>query len=294
MTAFFHQITSTIFHPIYLFLMVMGVVSLWLTPKTVWWIVWGMAAALMGWYLGHISPFGLIILAGFTLAVVLYYRGPNIAGLKAVLGIGISAAGVLLYMHFLPGFSNWHLIHGIKVSAASTPYHFYLSADKIIPGIVLLAMGHAMAVSSQWREIFVQSFIPILLLLAVLIGLPTSIGYIKYDPKITEWLVVWLPINLLFVCIIEESLFRGFIQKELGEMFPFLKGKDLICLLIAAAVFGLTHLPAGLTMVGIATIAGLGYGYAYMKTQKIEAAIMVHFVINLIHFFFFTYPALAR
>ncbi len=50
---------------------------------------------------------------------------------------------------------------------------------------------------------------------------------------------------------------------------------------------------AGVT-VGLATIAGLFYGYAYWKTNRLEASILVHFGLNLIHFVAFSYPALIR
>jgi len=44
----------------------------------------------------------------------------------------------------------------------------------------------------------------------------------------------------------------------------------------------------------LAAVAGIVYGYAYEKTQRIEASILCHFGVNIIHFIFFTYPALAN
>ncbi|NLW46303.1 MAG: CPBP family intramembrane metalloprotease [Firmicutes bacterium] len=43
----------------------------------------------------------------------------------------------------------------------------------------------------------------------------------------------------------------------------------------------------------IAALAGIGYGYAYHKTQRIETGILVHFALNLVHICCFTYPALS-
>ena len=37
-------------------------------------------------------------------------------------------------------------------------------------------------------------------------------------------------------------------------------------------------------------MAGLGYGWAFMRTQRIEAAMAVHFGVNAMHFLLFTYP----
>jgi membrane protease YdiL (CAAX protease family) len=42
-----------------------------------------------------------------------------------------------------------------------------------------------------------------------------------------------------------------------------------------------------------ATVAGLGYGWAFLRTGRIEAAIAVHFAVNAVHFLLFAYPRLA-
>jgi hypothetical protein len=46
--------------------------------------------------------------------------------------------------------------------------------------------------------------------------------------------------------------------------------------------------------VALATIAGLGYGWIYQRTGRIEASILTHFALNAVHFFAFSYPALQR
>jgi membrane protease YdiL (CAAX protease family) len=48
-----------------------------------------------------------------------------------------------------------------------------------------------------------------------------------------------------------------------------------------------------LALVLLATIAGLFYGAAYLRTRRIEGAILTHFALNAAHFLAFTYPALA-
>jgi membrane protease YdiL (CAAX protease family) len=32
------------------------------------------------------------------------------------------------------------------------------------------------------------------------------------------------------------------------------------------------------------------YGYAYLKTGRIEAAVFAHLILNITHFLFFAYP----
>jgi hypothetical protein len=66
-----------------------------------------------------------------------------------------------------------------------------------------------------------------------------------------------------------------------------------LALVIAAVLFGLVHYKGGSTYVAAGVIAGLGYGWAYLRTQRIEAAMAVHFGVNATHFLLFVYPGLA-
>jgi membrane protease YdiL (CAAX protease family) len=57
-------------------------------------------------------------------------------------------------------------------------------------------------------------------------------------------------------------------------------------------LFGLAHAHGGPALVVLATFAGIGYGAAYQRSGRIEAAILAHFALNAAHFLMFTYPAL--
>jgi len=57
-------------------------------------------------------------------------------------------------------------------------------------------------------------------------------------------------------------------------------------------LFGAAHAAGGGVYVLLAAISGLGYAYAYYATQRIEAPIIVHIVVNAVHFIGFTYPHL--
>jgi membrane protease YdiL (CAAX protease family) len=99
-------------------------------------------------------------------------------------------------------------------------------------------------------------------------------------------------VNLFFTCVAEEALFRGFLQNQLTQLLSQWTYGSTISLILTSILFGLVHFPGGWSYVFLATVAGLFYGYAYFKAQKIEASIWVHFLVNAIHFLAFTYPAL--
>ena len=69
-----------------------------------------------------------------------------------------------------------------------------------------------------------------------------------------------------------------------------------ISIFISALLFAVTlpgHRQGGLIFLAFVTLAGLFYGYVYHRTKRLEAAIFVHFLVNLTHFLFFSYPMAA-
>jgi membrane protease YdiL (CAAX protease family) len=61
----------------------------------------------------------------------------------------------------------------------------------------------------------------------------------------------------------------------------------------AAVLFGLVHFAGGAGYVLVAGLAGVGYGLAYRR-GGLQASVMAHFGLNLLHFSLFAYPMLAR
>ena len=70
-------------------------------------------------------------------------------------------------------------------------------------------------------------------------------------------------------------------------------GREIAGLVMAAVVFGLAHYAGGVWSIVLATIAGVGYGWIFWRTNRIEASILTHFLVNTTHILCFTYPARA-
>ena len=133
--------------------------------------------------------------------------------------------------------------------------------------------------------------ITLLTLVAVML-LSLWLGYVNWQPKWTPLFIIWAWGNLFFTCIAEEAFFRGFIQKNLMRVLSNITGGTALALLISSVLFGLAHLAGGVYYVILSIVAGIGYGWAYHRTQRIEAAILTHFTLNSLHFLFFTNPVL--
>lgn len=87
----------------------------------------------------------------------------------------------------------------------------------------------------------------------------------------------------------EEAIFRGLIQRELEQ---FRLG-SVIALVVASLLFGLAHWAGGPKYVLLSTVAGFGYALAMRRSGRIEGSILTHFLLNSLHYSFFTYPALV-
>lgn len=268
-----------------------AVLALWWRPKIS--IVLGFAAAGLAFYLNYISNLGatwLVIIALMAFAYPLYQRPTWV---KFIHGLGIFAGCFLFYLHLMPGVYNPIMLDSVRLGTDSWPYRSYLNVDKIFLSVALLAVCVQLNKSKQdWVASFRSVVGPFLLLAVVLAGLGLTLGFVRLDVKIPTILWLWLPTNLLFVCVADQALFRGFLQKELSVWLKNVQGGHWLAIGVAALAYGGLHFYGGPVYMLLSTIAGGVYGYAYYKSGRLESAIAVQFLINLTHFFFFSYPAL--
>ena len=197
-------------------------------------------------------------------------------------------------LHILPGFNNWAFYQDIRLSNNSALFSVWFNFDKPLVGLFILGFCYNQLIhnfTDFWRML--KSILPVMLGGIALIYLLSNImGYAQFDPKLTTVFFPWAIKNLLFTVTAEEALFRGVIQNHLSKLIKHNHSAS-IALGIGALLFGVAHYSGGLSYVILASIAGLLYGYVYMKTHRIEAAIVTHFLLNAGHFTFFTYPTIS-
>lgn len=253
------------------------------------------AAVLAALAVDVVEPLGCVWLATFALAVQVFATSPNRGG-RTVSAIAIVALGGALIAHRLSGFHNPRVISGLQLSADAIPYRLHLNFDKTCVGLILLALAHPLLRSgAEWRDMLRRAWPIAVGLLGVTLVLSLAIGYVRFAPKFPREAWLWIWANLCFTCMAEEAFFRGFIQFRLSQAWASVHGGKGLALGVAAVLFGLAHFGGGPVYVVLATIAGAGYGWVYLRTGgRIEASILTHFMLNAVHFFGFTYPALQR
>jgi len=214
---------------------------------------------------------------------------------RVLSAIVLSALGLGLGIHLLPGFQNLRVLNNVYISSNGIPFSLYLNFDKTMVGIFILGILHQrISTKAEWCKMF-KTMVPRALVVIFIVAiLSFSFKFVWFDPKLPHSLPIWAVTNLLFVCLAEEGFFRGFIQKYLCLTLQRFSYGNAIAIIFSSILFGLSHFMGGTRYVILATIAGIGYGWIYWRTQRIEASILTHFSLNMVHFLFFTYPALAN
>lgn len=200
---------------------------------------------------------------------------------------------MLLFMHRLPGFNNLLVFNKVHFSPDAAPFTMYLNLDKPFIGFILFT-----CFGSVWYEkrpdiktLLKAITLPLLVIATICLGTALLLHFVAWDPRFPPKAWIWALNNLLLVAVCEEAFFRGYLQGIIGKQV--FKGKSpYLPLFITALLFGVAHTTGGPALMLLAFIAGSGYGWAYYK-GGILAAILTHFLFNVLHFFLFTYPMLA-
>ena len=240
---------------------------------------------------GIVEWAGLALLALFAGSCLAAVRTAFPTALRALAWGVVVILAVALATHEVPWIHNVLVLDGVSVSDSSANYTLYWNYDKGFAGVLLYSVCVQPQETPHWQRAIAATG-TIAILTAVLVGVAaTATGFVAWDPKWPAILAVWVPANLLLTCVAEESFFRGLVQRQLGRFLDgWVPAPALVALLVAAMAFGAAHIAGGITYVLLATLAGIGYGAAYFFTGRVEAGILVHFLVNLSHLVLFTYP----
>jgi membrane protease YdiL (CAAX protease family) len=146
---------------------------------------------------------------------------------------------------------------------------------------------------SEWLGMLRRVWPVTLATLVAVLGTGCVLGYVRPDLKWPPYAALFLAMNLLFTCVTEEAFFRGLLLERMARALGRWRAGALIATVLSAVLFGLAHARGGPPLVLLATVAGLSYGAAYLRSRRIEGAILTHFALNAVHFLAFSYPALA-
>jgi hypothetical protein len=162
----------------------------------------------------------LAILSLFGLSYTYFSYGNLSRLLKTILFLIIILLISGFLIHIIPGFANSLVIDKERLSPLSCPFSMYLNFDKTIAALVIYITS---GLSILEKPVDKKSILYTTFYLSLCAGfvsiLGISTGYIKFEPKLPDILPIWVLNNLLFVCMAEEVIFRGFVQTHLKKFF---------------------------------------------------------------------------
>jgi membrane protease YdiL (CAAX protease family) len=207
------------------------------------------------------------------------------------------ALAFALGLQLVPGFQPSVFIEGVRLSPDAAPMRLTAHFAPGVAGLVLMAFycRRARTLGEARRATLPASTIAVTTTIVV-VGAAWAAGYVRPEWKLPDFTAAHLAKILLWTTVLEEAFFRGVIQDRLARS-RFIEARPMLSWLpiaVSSVLFGLAHAAGGWTYVGLATLAGVGYGLAYARTGLVEAAMATHFLVNATHFVAFTYPHIAR
>ena len=272
-------------------LLLAAVLGLWV-QRAIW--IGALVAAVISGYLTDalhgLAALWIAIAGGLAWG----YAKARHRGLRVLLGILFGLFALAMGVALLPGFTRVVLVDDVVLSPGAAPYDIAVGFPKVVVGLFILGLINPALVSRHGLPAVLRSAAPVFAItaLVVMIGV-FSMGYTGFAPKWAPLFLLWAPINLFFTCLSEEAFFRGFVQHELSRAGSASEVIGLAALVAGALLFGLVHFGGGMSYVIAAVLAGLGYGWAFQRTRRLEAAMAVHFGVNAVHFLLFVYPTFA-
>ncbi|WP_306396738.1 CPBP family intramembrane glutamic endopeptidase [Telluria beijingensis] len=246
----------------------------------------GLAAGILDWR----APFAIAAFAALAWGA----HAARGAWLRGVLLVSTGLAALLMAMHRVPGFHNPVVLEGYRFSSDTLPFTLYANFDKAVVGIVLVGVFcERIATWDKWAAMLRRIGPVVLSTLAIVLGLALLLGQVRPDLKWTPYSAWFLASNLLITCVAEETFFRGFLLEWLARALRGWRGGVAFAVILTSALFGLAHLGGGVQLALLAAVAGLHYAIAYLRSGRVEGAILTHFALNAVHFIGFSYPALA-
>lgn len=268
-----------------------------------WALAWLFAGALawMGGVLdarGAVAVIGCIGLAAWWQRSTRRHPGTWVG---STMPWAIGALALALALHAVPGFHNPLVLDGISWRPADPAFSLRASFDKACAGFLLLATVVPRCTNlAAARVLVIPTGQAALLTTATALGLGWAWGLTEpalswpRAPGHPQAVLLFLALNLFVTCVAEEAFFRGLLQAACAQRWARWGAVGMAAAVaLPAALFGLAHLGGGPRMAVLATVVGLGSGWAFARTRCIEAAVLVHFSVNAVHLLAFTYPARA-
>jgi uncharacterized protein len=201
------------------------------------------------------------------------------------------AAAIFIWLAVgLPGEFRWMYRVFPYPSQLTHTLSILMALSTGVAAFILVRRLEDVGYAVEWRPGFGWNFaFHFVVFAAIAIPLGMKIGFLTWAPSLAR--LRFLPLEalgiLLFTAWPEEFLFRGILQNLLSRTFR----NQWAGLAIASIIFGLSHIfhapYPNWKYVLLATIAGLFYGRAWMKTGSLLPGVLIHALVDVSWHIFF-------
>jgi membrane protease YdiL (CAAX protease family) len=271
----------------YIFLIITIAISLFYKNRSV---LYGLTfVTIIIAYLQNVLGFySLISIVVFSSIAYFFYHYKHHTSFTKYISLLLLIFGCFAFiLHVVPGINNFKIFANVKLSENSCPYNMWLNFDKAIIALIIYIVGDFYIVRNKIKisELKITA-LSLISCSALLIVLVLFLEHVQFELKFPKETFIWILNNFFIVAFAEEVIFRGVIQRQLTTIIP-----PKLVIIISSIIFGIMHYTGGVDLIFLASIAGLFYGYTYLKTNRIIFPMIVHFGVNFTHYLLFTYPA---
>jgi CAAX protease family protein len=153
-----------------------------------------------------------------------------------------------------------------------------------VAAFLLLRRHDGIGYALDWRRGYFAHFATLFIAFAAIaIPLGMKIGFIAWAPSLARLRAAPLTIIgiLFFTAWPEEFLFRGLLQNLLSKTLK----SSWLGLFVAAVIFGFAHILhspfPNWKYVALASIAGVFYGLAWMRTKSLVPGVLIHALVDI-------------
>ena len=234
--------------------------------------------ALQGLFSGNFDPYNTVIFASIVIVVFGLLRQNN----EKEFRLNWSDLAIWLIL-WIPFDLRWYM--GMQPNLDYSWWSVAISVIAIIGWYGYRGANIGFNLVPTFKDLHV-ALSALIMIMIVVVPLGIATNFLSFSipesfdiPKLLAHFIGLF----LTVALPEELFFRGILLRGLDKVFS----KKWVPMIISSLAFGLMHwnnvdtLSMQITYISLATIAGLGYGWAYQKSgNNLFAAILAHTLVD--------------
>lgn len=239
-----------------------------------------------------LSIFGLLLV--FTLGLW-GYSTTSRASVRAGLWGGLLVVGLVIGLYRPAGFDYPLLVSVDALYEGGEPFALYLNLGKAFAGYCVIAwlFSAVSVLPPVVRWSWGKSLFGVMVVALLIVLIAKLVLGLELVVKPWRLVLFFGVVNLFVTCIAEEAFMRLLVQRQLANWLPEQLGRwgrECVPLVMTTLLFLVTHKLPTLEASFIFGMAGLLYGLVYTMTKSVIWPIVLHFLVNITHFVFLTYP----